>query len=262
MTFYYLASSLTPIEFGDLADYGFLDLLEKFDLSITRHDRKSFRVLRLFYDLENLKKTFIVTSAPIELDPRGNLSKKELQEALEHRTFFSDYVFDFLDLFTSSKERIDNFSKLLSDYFKYEAEQSTGFLKAYLTFERDYRLILTAFRAKKLKKSLEKEFSFELSKDPIVESVLNQKDSPYFEAPAGYEDLQEMLLLVKDKPLNQYRHLAEYRFKKMREMVQDKPFTIDYLMSYAMRICILEDLANLNEIKGNENLNIILKDKS
>lgn len=262
MTFYYLASSLTPIEFGDLAEYGFLDLLEKFDLSLTSAERKSFRVLRLFYDLENLKKILVTTSAPIQLDVRGNLNKKELLAALEHREFFSEYVFDYFDCFTSAKERLDNFSRLLSEYFRNEADKASGFLRSYLTFERDYRLILTAFRAKKLKKNLDEEFAFESSKDPIVESILSQKDSPYFEAPAGYEDLQEMLLVAKDQPLYEYRHLAEYRFKKMREMVQDKPFSIDYLMSYAMRLCILEDLANLNEIKGNENLNIILKDKS
>lgn len=262
MTFYYLASSLTPIEFGDLADYGFLDLLEKFDLSFSGADRKSFQVLRLFYDIENIKKLLVTTSAPVELDSRGNLNKKELLEALEQRTFFAEYVFDFFDTFTSSKDRLNNFSRLVSDYFRYEAEKASGFLKSYLNFERDYRIILTAFRAKKLKKNIEAEFAFEGFKDPILEYVLNQKDSPYFEAPAGYEDLQEMLLITKDKPLYEYRHLAEYRFMKMREMVHDKPFTIDYLMSYAMRVCILEDLANLNEIKGNENLNIILKDKS
>lgn len=262
MTFYYLASSLTPIEFGDLAEYGLLDLLEKFDLSLSVADRKNFQVLRLFYDIENIKKLLVTTSVPIELDSRGNLNKKELLEALENRTFFSEYVFDFFDAFTSSKDRLNNFSRLLSDYFRYEAEKASGFLKSYLNFERDYRIILTAFRAKKLKKNIEAEFAFEQSNDPILESILNQKDSPYFEAPAGYEDLQEMLLNTKDKPLYEYRHLAEYRFKKMREMVCDKPFTIDYLMSYAMRVCILEDLANLNEIKGNENLNIILKDKS
>jgi hypothetical protein len=262
MTFYYLTSSLTPLEFGDLADCGFLDLLEKFELSLSHADRKGFRVIRLFYDIENIKKLFLASSSSEELDPRGNLNKKQLQEALDQRTFFSSYVFDFLDSYSSAKDRLDNFSKLISEYFRCEAQDAKGFLKTYLNFEREYRLILTAFRAKKLKKNLEQEITFASFKDPMVESILNQKDSPYFEAPMGYEDLQEMLLVCKDKPLYQYRHLAEYRFKKVREMVQDKPFTLDYLMSYAVRICILEDLANLNEIKGNENLNTILKDKS
>lgn len=262
MTFYYLASSLTPLEFGDLPECGFLDLLDKFTMSLSQSEGKSFRVLRLYYDLENIKKILLNSSAPLDFDIRANLGKKELLEALEHRTFFDEYVFDFFDAYSSSKDRLEHFSKLVSDYFKYEAEKTTGFLQSYLLFERDYRLILSAFRAKKLKRNMESVFAFESDKDPIIETILNQRDSPYFEAPAGYEELQEMLVSSKDKPLYQYRHLAEYRFNTVRSMVHDKPFTLDYLMSYAVRVSILEDLANLNEIKGNENLNTILKDKS
>ena len=101
---------------------------------------------------------------------------------------------------------------------------------------------------------------FEDLKDPNVSLILSQHDSPYFEAPTGYEELQEMLLTSQDKPMYQYRHLAEFRFRKLREMVINKPFSVDYLLSYLLRIAILEDLRSLDEVKGQEILNGILKD--
>jgi Protein of unknown function (DUF2764) len=260
MAFYYLTSSLTPLQFGDVPEMGFLSLVEKYNFNFLPGDRQKLKKLRLFFDIENIKRLQSGRSLIPELDQRGNLGKKELKEALDNRLFFPAYVFSFLDQQQSQAEFLANYPKLLSAYFMNEAKEASGFLREYLEFEREWRLVLTAFRAKKQKRNFMKEFAFEDPKDPFVEVILNQKESPYFDAPAGYEDLQEMLLLTKDNPLYQFKHLAEYRFKKLRDMVAEKFFSLDYLLSYALRVVILEDLRSLNEIKGNENLNSILKD--
>jgi len=260
MFFYYLASSLTPIEFGDVAELSFLELLEKFDANLSTSQKKEFEVLRVYFDLENLKKLFS-NQAPDDFDLRGNLTKKQLKEAIENQEFFPRYVFDFLSQHQASKDLLIHYPELLNSYFRNEAEKASGFLKEYLDFEREWRLLLTAFRAKKLKKNLTKELSFEDPKDEIVETIFQQKESHYFDAPAGYEEFYEMLLGAKNNPLYQYKHLAEFRFKKLRALVQDRPFTLDYLMSYALRVAILEDLRILNDIKGQQILNTILKDR-
>lgn len=261
MSYYYLAASLTPVEFGDIPELSFLELMEKYYMNLTKHDKKQLEIIRLYFDLENIRQLYTFRSAPIHLDPRGNLSKKDLKQVLEDRNFFPDYVYDFLKQHEANKDIIFNFSSLIAAYFVNEGEKASGFLKHYLEFERNWRLILTGFRAKKLKRNLIKEFAFEDLKDPVISSILAQKESPYFEAPAGYEELQEMLLTTKDRPMYQYRHLAEFRFRKIRGMAINKPFSLDYLLAYALRVVILEDLHALDEIKGQEILNGILKDR-
>jgi hypothetical protein len=260
MNYYYLAASLIPIEFGDIPGLTFLDLIEKYRLNLTQGDMKQLETIRLFFDLENIKQLYTSRGSPASLDSRGNLSKKELKQALEDKNFFPEYVYDFLKQHEANKDIVVHFSSLISAYFTQEARKASGFLRQYLEFERNWRLILTGFRAKKLKRNLYKEFAFEEISDPVVSLIIAQKDSPYFETPVGYEELNEMLLVVKDRPMYQYRYLAEFRFRKVREMAMHKPFTIDYLLAYAVRTTILEDLHALDEVKGQEILNSIVKD--
>jgi hypothetical protein len=43
-------------------------------------------------------------------------------------------------------------------------------------------------------------------------------------------------------------------------MAMHKPFSIDYLLAYSLRTTVLEDLRALDEVKGQEILNSIVKD--
>lgn len=260
MTYYYLAASLVPIEFGDIPEQGFIELLDQYAMNLGARDKKQLQVIRRYFDLENIRQLYIFRSAPISLDPRGNFSKQELEHALEHKSGLPQYVYDFLLQHEASKSVLVHFSALMSAYFLVEAKAASGCLRQYLEFERNLRLILTGFRAKKLKRNLRQECIFEDPHDPVIASLLSQQESPYFEAPAGYEELQEMLLAAEDQPMYQYRHLAEFRFRKLREMVINQPFSLDYLLSYLLRVAILEDIRSLDEMKGYEILNGILKD--
>ena len=262
MAYYYLATSLIPLEFGDIPDLSFLELIDKYSLTLSGVEIEELKIIRLYFDLENIKQLLINDPASFAFDLRGNLSQKELKKALEEKDYFSQYVYDFLKQYNEPKEAVYHFPALLSAYYIHESENASGFLKQYLDFERCWRLIVTGYRAKKQKKDVVKELSFEESKDLFIASIFSQKDSPHFEAPFGYEEVLEMLVVAKNRPMHQYRHLAEFRFRKLREMTANKPFSLDYLLSYALRIVILEDLHGLNEMKGLEILNSILKDSA
>ena len=79
--------------------------------------------------IENIKRLISANSAPVDLDKRGHLNEKELKQALENRTFFPSYVFDFFDTHTSKENLLENYPKLLSTYFLQEGASSSGFLK-------------------------------------------------------------------------------------------------------------------------------------
>jgi len=260
MAYYYLAASLPPMEFGDLPELSTMELLDQYGMNFDKQAREQLAVLRLWFDLQNIRQLYTFRSGPVHLDVRGNFAKQELKQALEDQHGLPEYVYDFLRQHEAHKDALSHFAELVSTYFVTEASKASGFVREYLAFERNLRLILTGFRAKKLKRDMRKEFAFEDMHDDIVSAIFAQQESPYFEAPAGYEELQEMFLAAEDHPMHQYRYLAELRFRRLREMVQGKPFTLDYLLSYLLRVVLLEDLHSLDDTQGLEVLNGILKD--
>lgn len=256
MTYYFLSSSLTPLEYGDTPDTSFLFLYSRFEENLSSSDMKEMHVLRKYYDLLNIK--YLLQDE--ELDHRGILNRKELESALAEESYFELYVFDYLNSYEDDRSKILNFSSLLNQFFKEEEKKASGFLKEYLKAQRNWRLILTGFRSKKQKKDVSAQLKFEDPYDETVSMILGQKDSPHFEAPEGYEELYEMLLTTQDSPIQQYKNFGEYQFRKIKEMVEDKLFSLDYLVAYAVLMTILEDLHALNKQQGEMVLNTIVKD--
>ncbi|HNO71561.1 MAG TPA: DUF2764 family protein [Bacteroidia bacterium] len=78
MSYYYLAASLAPLEFGDIPGVSFLELVEAYRMNLTDSDMQQLNMLRLYFDLENIKQLYTHRNVPVHLDSRGNLSKKDL----------------------------------------------------------------------------------------------------------------------------------------------------------------------------------------
>ncbi|PCI94531.1 hypothetical protein COB11_03710 [Candidatus Aerophobetes bacterium] len=258
MTYYYISSALTPLEYGDTPDMTFHFLFEKYKENLSESDMKQLSVLRKKFDLMNIKRLL----RHEEIDTRGNLDQKELEEALSTEGYFDQYVFDFLNRFDEDADKILNFPELLNRFFIDEEEKASGFLKNLLGNQRKWRLILTGYRTKKQKGDISKQLSFEDPFDPITAMILSQKDSPHFEAPEGSEELSEMLMTTKESPMQQFRRFAEFRFRKIKEIVEDRLFSLDYLIAYAVQVIILEDLHALSKEEGEKVLNTIVKDTS
>jgi len=204
------------------------------------------RVFRLFIDLNNIRALFL--EEPI--DPRGNLTEKELDEALLIHNILPDYVFDFLDQYDEATEKIRHFSGLLSFYFKEEIPKQTGFLKKYLQFERDWRLVVLALRAKQLKRDVIDELQFEDFSDSLVAQILAQKDADRYEPPQEYLEIKDLLASCGSDPWQKHKVFAAWRFHKIEEMVDHPLFSIDWILSYMAQLLIVEDWNELDEQKG------------
>ena len=87
--------------------------------------------------------------------------------------------------------------------------------------------------------------------DPIVAHILAQKDSEVYEPPYEYAELKELLASCNADPLAEHRALAEYRFRKIAELAENRPFTIDQILSYMAQLMIIENLIELDRERGN-----------
>jgi len=202
--------------------------------------------LRRYIDLQNIRELFL--EEPI--DSRGNLNEKELDEALLIQDILPSYVFDFLDQFEEKQEKLRHFFGLLARYFTEEMPKQDGFLRRYLRFEREWRLVLLALRAKKLGSDLAFQLQFEDFSDPIVALILAQRDVVDFDPPNEYIELKERLNACGNDPWQQFLTVAHYRLDKIEELAGYLLFSIDWILGYVARLIIVEKYNELNEERG------------
>ena len=244
--YYFLAAALPPLVLGEKPDFSFEELSNRLEINLTKADFEKSVALRRYVDLNNIRALFLEES----IDPRGNLNEKELDEALLLKDGLPGYVFDFLDQYEGVSEKLRMFSGLFSVFFNEEIPKHDGFLKAYFKFEREWRLVLLALRARQLGRDITRELQFEDFNDPLVGQILAQRDSGSFDPPAEYASLKEKFLSCGPDPWQQYREVVKWRFEKLEELVEKPLFSIDWILSYMARLVLVEQWNELDEAKG------------
>jgi hypothetical protein len=244
--YYFVVPSLPILSLHQKPEITFNELVTRLELNLSRQDLEMTKVLRRFVDIYNIHAHLM--EEPV--DPRGNLNEKELDEALLVHTGLPDYVFDFLGQFEKVSDKVRNFPGLLARFFNEEIPKQKGFLRTYLTFEREWRLVLLALRAKQLGRDVVKELQFEDLADPLVAHILAQKDSESYEPPPEYAELKELIASCHGDPWAEHRAFAEYRFRKIEEFAQNGLFTIDQILCYMAQLMIIESMFELDEERG------------
>jgi hypothetical protein len=246
--YYFLAPSLPPLHLEEKPEISFEELRARLEVNLTPSDWEQAKVFGLFIDLSNIRSLLLEES----IDPRGNLNEKELDEAVLFQIGLPAYVFDFLNRFSSIQDKVRYFWGLYSLFFSKEAEKAEGFLRDYLIFEKEWRLVATALRAWHLKRDIVSELQFEDPSDPLVAHILAQKDLPDYEPPAEYQELKLLLLSCGSDPWQKNQVLARWRFNKIATLVQDPLFSIDWILAYIAQFLIVDQLHELDEKKGRQ----------
>ena len=244
--YFFLAPSLPALVLGQKPDLSFEELKARLEINLSKRDLAKAVVLSLYIDISNIRSLFMEET----IDPRGNLNEKELDEALLIHNILPAYVFDFLDQYDSVAEKIRHFSAVLAKFFEEEIPQQSGFLRKYLVFERQWRLVMIALRSKELGRDVSFELQFEDFTDPLVAQILAQKDADRYEPPVEYQDLKELLAACGEDPWEKYKAFAKWRFQKIEEMVDRPLFSMDWILSYMAQLMIVEQWNELDESRG------------
>lgn len=257
MNYYYLTTVLPQLQLGFPPDIDFTEFNTLLRENLTVNDYKKTIWIRRFYDILNIRALW--TGEP--LDHWGNLDQNQLEEALISRDtdLFPSYVFDFLDEHETLDQRLKFFPLLINKYYEIEAKRSTGFLHKFFVFERKLRLTLTAYRARQLNRDLNAEFQFEDPEEDIIAQLLAQKDAKQFEPPPEFEDLKPILEENYTKPLELALALAEYRIKKIEEMLGMDIFSIDRILGYLLQYHMVDKWMHFDKKKGLEIADNIVK---
>lgn len=245
--YYYLGCSLPKISLKSKPEMNFEELKFMLSINLNEKDSAQVRTFQNFIDINNLKLLW----SNQEIDPRGSLNLAELEDIILIQDILPQFVFEFMDKYSAKEDRLKYFSFLVSSFFKEAIFESSGFLQFYFKVEREMRLILTALRAKALKRDIGYELQFEDPRDELAAYILAQKDMEHFDPPKEYEPIKNIFKKNADNPKKLHLELLEYQFNKIEEYSSNNPFTIDQILSYAALLIIVENFFRLSSEQGN-----------
>lgn len=257
--YYYLGTVLPSLSFEEPPEISFDEFVQLLQINLTANDYEKTLVLRRLYDILNLQAFWM--GEP--LYSQGQFDETELEDALVSQVGLPDYVYDFLLRHESKSDRLRHFPSLLSTAFVTESQKGEGFLRDYLKFEREWRLVFAGFRAKKLGRDLAVELQYEDPNDELVAQILSQKDAKAYDPPERYQDLKVLFDEYGDDPLALQQQLALYRFKHIESMIRmDDVFSINRILAYMAQLMIVEEWFALDQNKGMEIVDKIVKETS
>lgn len=255
--YYFLGSLLPPLELGKKPDLSFDSFLEHAKDNLTDQDMNQLAVVRRYIDIQNLRAFW--QEKP--LDKHGNFySEKQFEEALFTEEGFPSYVFEFLETYDTLEKRLELFPMLVASFFQEEIQRAKSYLKEYLIFERELRLVLVGFRAKIVNRDVSYELRHENPADPVVAQIIAQKDSEVYEPPIGYEDLKEIFQNLSSSPLELHRAISQYRLDRYDSLMDYDVFDIDHILCYMVKLIVVENWLQLSQDAGLEILDRIIKE--
>lgn len=256
--YYFLGTLLPELTISEEPEIDFDDLDQLLVDNLTLEDYAKTKTIRTLYDIFNLRAYW----KEEQLNRYGNYNYSELEEALVTRSMLPGFVFDFMDKYESNEERLAHYPELLHTFVHHAIDHASGFFKYYLKLERELRLILVAFRAKKLGRDIYKELQYEDPEEEIIAQILAQKDAPVYEPPEKYEEIKTVFEQHYNQPIELQKSLLEYRFRKIEEKLGIELFSIDRVLAYMIELILVETWQKMDKQKGLEIVDSILKEPS
>ncbi len=250
MNHYFLITTFPPLTLGVQPEISFKELESLLALNLPPSDLKKVDELLEPVDLYNIRAFWL----GMPLDDRGRIRAKELEEALLVQEGLPPYVIEYLERYDTTEERLRYFSSLYVSMYRHLIANSKGFLLKWFQFDREFRLVLAALRAKAFGLDLIREFQFEDPTDPFVLEIISQKDVPDFTPPKEFEDLKALFTTFSSNPKELNQAILEYQFRKIEEMEEPQDFGIDRVLAYMQKFFLVESLALLDKQKGMEQL--------
>ncbi|MCY3975403.1 MAG: DUF2764 family protein [Simkaniaceae bacterium] len=257
MSYFYSGAALPPLRIGISPPIRFDELLFLLEMNGRKRDRENIRAVRRFIDMKNAKALLMGRT----IDGRGNMTERDLANALENRFSpspdFPDYLIAHLKRYDTTADRVARFGAVFVAFFDEMARKSTssgGFLRFYFTFEREFGLLMAGFRARRLHLDPTKELLDEDPKDPLVAMIIGQKEQSQYVFPPEYEELSELLNEVGNDPMKQHRAMIRYRFDTIFREVRDRPFSSDFLSVYFVGHLLVQDSVVSNPEEGQRKL--------
>src|SRR5437016_13757480 len=103
--YYFVTTLLPPLKIGVPPEIDSRELDFILKLNLTKKDLEKAIDLRRYVELENIRNFWLHQP----MDPGGNYTEKEIEENLFHQEGYPDYIFDYMERYPDTPNRIAHF---------------------------------------------------------------------------------------------------------------------------------------------------------
>lgn len=252
----FLQNILPPLLIEAAPAISFENLMELFQMNLSKGDLVKVERIRLLFDLRNI----IESSSRSLLFPYGNYGKEDLEQLVSGGEIFDQEILDMINQYDTPEELRKHFYPIFTRFLQRMISGQKGFVRDYYIFEYQMRVLLAGYRAKRLGTSIFNELNYEDLTDPFVADIVQQKDSPKFEFPYEFQALQTELESTSS-PGKEHEVVFRYKFNHFQKIVDEHYDSVDSLLAYMVQLIYLEGYFGLDSNRGQEIIQQLLKDK-
>jgi hypothetical protein len=264
--YYCLVASLSDLFFNE-SKTGSNCRIFKEELStiLSNQDNELVKLMFLPFDNENLLSLWFNLNKPYNLN--ANLSKNYLELQLSPTNedpILPKYMLDFIAWIKNYKTKelnVEIENTLYTLYFEYVLKTKNEFLRNWFLFELNLKNILTTFNCIKYGYELTEQLIKVKPNHSAYSLLINKRLKPQlFEDELPFSDSifkiaeSDLTLIEKEKALDKikWEYLDEFTFFHY--------FTIEKIISYIVKLMIIERWINLDKDTGTTLLNRLIND--
>lgn len=218
--------------------------------SLTPDDLDLVKLLFLKYDNENLLN--FIDEKYDNIDSLGNFSLSDFEKEFseDRKGILPPYMYDFVDKMSEEEADIDHASRediLTGMYYKYAISKSNNFISKWFTFNLNIQNILTGLNCRKFNLDPDNY----LIGDNFITEAIKKSSAKDFGLEVEYPYVTDLMALFeKENLLMIEKGLDQLRWDKAEEMVLFSYFTIEVILTYVLKLQIVQRWTKLDEETG------------
>ncbi len=233
-----------------------------------KKDYKLIEYLFLVYDNKNVLNLLLKNDKAFE--KLGNFSQIEIEEAIENSkehplqvSYFNTFIINYKNE-TKINPKLSWENQITELLYNYLLENENIFLKEWFEFELNINNIVTAFNCKKYNIPIDKEL---ISDNEIANYLKTSKSkSKDFDLAYTFDNISyipDLLSILDNNNLNlsdRKKNIDLLKWKYLDEQTTFKYFSIEVVISYAIKLGIIEKWIKLDKKSGEDMFKKLLKD--
>ena len=265
--YYYLVAGLRDWTLdSDTKGFDVREIIDEIVGELTKSDREAVRMLYAYYDCENI----IARRAKRERHNQlGNLSAEQIAEVLEERNYslLTPAVAKCVKLYVEAddEERDEevtldaSFERAIFEaYYRDLAESKVSFLKEWGAFDRNLRNIAAAIAAREAGRVVA---DVTVGDGEIVEQLKRSTAADFgLRGELPYVDSVISAVSEEKNFVEKERKIDAIRWAEAEAMTSFDFFTINFILSYLVKVNIVARWTLLSPEVGREMLNRLIKE--
>jgi len=256
--YHYLVAGFPNLSFeqgGRAVDH--LQLKEQVSAQLCREDVPLWEAMYLPYDNYSLLNLLLERKTP--LSPLGKFTQEELEEAAQQSANLPPYMLDFISFYSAARDAkseadltpIALEAKLHALFYAYIETLNSAFVRRWYAFDRGIRNV----QATLLNRKLGKEMGYGLVGSDSITETLSKSMSADFGLKGEVDGLDTALQLFESRDIiGREWKLDELRWQMAEEYTAFDFFTLDKVLSFAVKLQLIDRWAAMGKDLGQQRL--------